>query len=256
MTAILHQGECLRILQSLPDASVDAVITDPPYSSGGFSRDDKSKPVADKYQQHGTKRQYPDFQGDSRDQRSYLMWCSLWIEECVRVMKPGAYFLAFSDWRQLPTMTDAIQCGGIVWRGVITWDKGRGSRAPHTGYFRHQCEFVPWGSKGPAVIAKHGGPFEGCIQATVLQHDKHHMTGKPTPLMRELVRCVAPGGTVLDPFMGSGSTGVAAVMAGLSFIGIEREAAYVTIARERIEAAQGLPVARQDGLFQPEPEEV
>lgn len=250
MTAIIHQGECLKILMTLPDASVDAVICDPPYSSGGFSRDDKSKSVADKYQQNGTLRQYPDFQGDSRDQRSYLVWCSMWIEECVRVMKPGGYFLAFTDWRQLPIMTDAVQCGGIVWRGLVVWDKGRGSRAPHKGYFRHQSEFIVWGTKGPAIIAEHDGPFEGVVQATVLQSDKWHTTGKPTALMKELVRCVAPGGTVLDPFAGSGSTGVAAVMAGLDFIGIEREAAYVQIARDRINAAQGLPVAQQDGLFE------
>ena len=129
-------------------------------------------------------------------------------------------------------------------------DKGRGARAPHKGYFRHQAEYVVWGTKGPAIIAEHDGPFEGVVQATVLQHDKHHTTGKPTALMRELVRCVAPGGTVLDPFAGSGSTGVAAVQAGLNFIGIEREQAYVQIARDRIEAAQGLQVAQQDGLFE------
>ena len=56
------------------------------------------------------------------------------------------------------------------------------------------------------------------------------------------------GGTVLDPLMGSGSTGVAAIQAGIDFIGIEREAAYLAIARERIDAAQGVPM--QDGLFQ------
>lgn len=250
MSAIVHHGECLRILQTLPDASCDAIITDPPYSSGGFSRDDKSKSVADKYQNSATQRTYPDFAGDSRDQRSYLVWCSLWIEECVRIMKPGGYFLAFTDWRQLPIMTDAVQCGGIVWRGLVVWDKGRGSRAPHKGYFRHQSEFVVWGTKGPAIIAEHDGPFEGVVQATVLQSDKWHTTGKPTALMRELVRCVTPGGAILDPFAGSGSTGVAAVQAGLSFIGIEREQAYVDIARDRINAAMGLPVAQQDGLFE------
>jgi len=252
MTAIIHHGEALRILQTLPDASVDAVITDPPYSSGGFSRDDKAKPVATKYQQSGTKREYPDFAGDSRDQRSYLVWCSLWIDECVRILKQGGYFLSFIDWRQLPTLTDAVQCGGIVWRGLIVWDKGAGARAPHKGYFKHQSEFVVWGTKGPAIIAEHDGPYPGVIRETVLQHDKHHTTGKPTPLMRELVRCVAPGGTVLDPFAGSGSTGVAAAQAGLNFIGIEREEAYVAIARNRIAAAEGLPVAQQDGLFQPD----
>jgi site-specific DNA-methyltransferase (adenine-specific) len=67
----------------------------------------------------------------------------------------------------------------------------------------------------------------------------HHPTVKPTDLMRYLVRLVTPpGGVVLDPFMGSGSTGKAAVLAGFRFVGIEREPGYVEIARARIAAAQ------------------
>ncbi len=63
----------------------------------------------------------------------------------------------------------------------------------------------------------------------------HHPTVKPTELMRYLVRLVTPpGGTVLDPFMGSGSTGRAAKFEGFEFIGIEQDAAYVLIAQERI----------------------
>ena len=57
--------------------------------------------------------------------------------------------------------------------------------------------------------------------------------------MRELVRCVEPGGLILDPFAGSGSTGVAALITGRRFIGIEREAAYAAIARQRLLAAAG-----------------
>ena len=73
----------------------------------------------------------------------------------------------------------------------------------------------------------------------------HHPTVKPTALMRYLCRLVTPpGGTVLDPFMGSGSTGKAAVLEGFKFIGIEREAEYVAIAEARIAEAQ-----RQLGLF-------
>jgi DNA modification methylase len=67
----------------------------------------------------------------------------------------------------------------------------------------------------------------------------NHPTVKPTDLMRYLCRLVTPpGGTVLDPFMGSGSTGKAAVLEGFNFIGIEREAEYVEIAKARIAAAQ------------------
>ena len=71
------------------------------------------------------------------------------------------------------------------------------------------------------------------------QRHNHHPTVKPTDLMRWLVRLVTPpGGVVLDPFMGSGSTGKAAVLEGMRFMGIEREAEYLEIARRRIDAAR------------------
>lgn len=235
----LIHGEALQVLQTLPPASVDAVICDPPYSSGGFSRDDKNKTPDQKYTQSGREGRFPDFSGDNRDQRSYLTWCALWMDAALAALKPGGYFLAFTDWRQLPVMTDAVQVAGVFWRGIVVWDKGGGARAPHKGYFRHQAEYVVWGTKGPAVIATHDGPYPGCIAAPVLQHDKHHVTGKPTALMAELIRCVPVGGVVLDPFAGSGTTGVACLRHGRRFIGIEREAGYAEIARQRLQAAAG-----------------
>lgn len=234
----LYRGDCLDIMRRMPDSSLDAVVTDPPYSSGGFTRDDKAADPKDKYQQSQTAKIYPTFSGDSRDQRSYLAWCSLWMYECWRILKPGGYFLCFTDWRQLPVTTDAIQAGGIFWRGIVTWDKGPSARAPRKGYFRHQCEYVVWGTKGKARIAEHDGPFSGCIHNPVKQSEKYHITGKPVELMKELIRCVPPGGTVLDPFCGSGTTGVACAMAGRGFIGIEREAEYCEIAHRRLASAQ------------------
>jgi site-specific DNA-methyltransferase (adenine-specific) len=233
----LIEGEALANLKKLPAASVDAVITDPPYSSGGFSRADKVRDTNSKYTQGGCTTQFQNFSGDSRDQRSYLVWCALWIDECVRVLKPGGYFMTFTDWRQLPVMTDAVQVGGVFWRGIVVWDKGAGSRAPHKGYFRHQCEYVIWGTNGMTIQCQHDGPFAGCIKVPVLQADKFHLTGKPTALMRELCRPVPPGGVILDPFAGSGSTGVAAVQEGRRFIGIERDVEYARIARERLSVA-------------------
>jgi site-specific DNA-methyltransferase (adenine-specific) len=96
----------------MPDASVDAVITDPPYSSGGFTRGDRSASTTAKYTLTGTQIERPAFAGDNRDQRSFGYRCALWLSECLRVAKTGAPIAVFTDWRQLPTMTDAIQAAG------------------------------------------------------------------------------------------------------------------------------------------------
>jgi site-specific DNA-methyltransferase (adenine-specific) len=240
---VLLEGDALEVLRTLPDACADAVITDPPYSSGGFTRSDKAATVAEKYQQSGTERQYSGFSGDNRDTRSWAFWCCLWLSECQRVVKPGGYCLLFTDWRQLPTTTDVFQGGGFIWRGIVSWDKGRGSRAPHKGYFRHQCEYVVWGTNGPCDVPPvddpRGGPWDGSLTIPVRQDDKHHMTGKPTELMRELVKVVPPGGIVLDPFAGSGTTGRAAVFEGRRAILIEKELSYAAICRHRIEETMG-----------------
>lgn len=236
----LIHGEAIESLKGMPEASVDAVICDPPYSSGGSSTNYKTQDPVQKYA-HSTSRsgnKFPSFAGDARDQRSYLQWCAWWIERCERVLKTGGYFLTFIDWRQLPVMTDAVQMGGIVWRGIAVWDKGECARAPHKGFFKHQCEYIVWGTKGQIKNRKDAGPFSGCMRHVVLQKDKHHLTGKPTALMRQLVQVAPPGGLILDPFAGSGTTGVGALLEGRRFIGIERETAYVDIARKRLADAE------------------
>jgi len=241
----LHQGDCLAVLPTLVDNSVDAVVTDPPYSSGGFTRGDRAADPTSKYVQTGVELIRASFGGDNRDGRSWCYWMALWLSECHRIVKPSGYALVFCDWRQLPLASDALQAGGFVWRGVVAWDKGESARAPHTGYFRHQCEYIVWGTKGVSVPALHGGPWPGFIRQGVLLADKHHMTGKPTPLMRQLVQCVAPGDTVLDPFMGSGTTGVAALMEGRRFIGVEMDSHYYSVAERRLHTT-GAPLLVAD----------
>ena len=109
----------------------------------------KQADPAQKYQQPGTKKTYPPMLGDGRDQRSFLTWSILWLTEVWRVAKNGAPILIFTDWRQLPTVTDAVQAAGWCWRGIVCWNK-RSSR-PQIGRFRQQCEFVIFASKGRFV---------------------------------------------------------------------------------------------------------
>ena len=105
-------------------------------------RGDRTAKPSQKYVHTRVAVRRPEFAGDNRDARSWAHWCALWLGLCLRIVRPGGYALLFTDWRQLPAATDALQAGGWVWRGVIAWDKGLASRIPHTGYFRHQCEYV------------------------------------------------------------------------------------------------------------------
>lgn len=234
--ATVYQGESLEILQYLAEQGqqVDAMITDPPYSSGGTFRGDRMQKTSTKYQNSENHGIYDEFSGDNRDQRSYAHWCALWLFQAQQIVRPGGIAALFTDWRQLPTTTDALQAGGFVWRGVGVWDKTLGCR-PMKGRYRNQAEYFVWGSNGPMVNASEiCGP--GVIKYAPNAEPKHHIAGKPTKLIEEMMGIC--GGVVLDPFMGSGTTGIAAVRTGREFIGIELMQSHFDTACKRLEAEQ------------------
>ncbi|CEE15862.1 site-specific DNA-methyltransferase [Xanthomonas citri pv. citri] len=220
----LLQGDALTILPTLEANSFDALITDPPYASGGLTAAARARPPSTKYCRDGG---HADFVGDERDQRSHLKWMHLWLSECARVLKDGAPVLLFTDWRQLTLTTDALQIAGFTWRGITVWDKTEGVR-PQLGRFRNQAEYIVWGSKGNMPLDRRAPVLPGVIRESVRKADKHHLTGKPTELMRQLVRICEAGGRVLDPFAGSGTTLVAAQLEGFEAVGIEMTDQYVS----------------------------
>lgn len=232
----LWEGDVLQLAPLVPPGSIDAVIADPPYCSGGTTSAERARDPSEKYCQGGNTCGRPTFTGDSRDQRSFKYWCTLWLTACRAASKESAYCLVFIDWRQLPTMTDAMQAAGWTWRGVAAWNKGRGARSPHKGYFRHQCEYIVWGSNGRVPKPDDRGPFDGCFDVPTKSSEKLHITGKPTVLLRQLVQIVPPEGTILDPFAGSATTGVAAIQERRRFLGFELSPEYFAISRDRLES--------------------
>ena len=228
---VIYQGEALSVLHSLPADSVDAVITDPPYSTGGMTLASKQQEPCKKYQNSGTKKTYPAMLGDTRDQRSYAFWATWWLSECWRIAREGSPLLVFTDWRQLPTLTDAIQAAGWLWRGVVVWQKP--SARPAIGEFRREAEFVIYGSKGkPSLHSRRC--FPGVFKCPVNAATKVHITGKPVALLQELMGVVVDGGTVLDPFLGGGTTAHAALLTGRKCIGVELSPEYAKLSAERL----------------------
>lgn len=235
----LDDAEALAWLASLDTAAAEAVITDPPYSSGGMLRSDRTNTTRKKYARNDSRTAAADFHGDNRDARSWAYWMTLWLSEAARVVKPGGICALFTDWRQLPAATDALQAGGWVWRGVVPWIK---PDARHQrGRYAQAAEFLVWGTNGPRPIV--GDTLPGYYIARAPRaaengpNKRQHLTQKPLDVMRSIVQIVEPGGLVIDPFAGAGTTLLAAAMEGRRAWGCENHAGHAAKARTRIAQA-------------------
>ena len=232
----LHRGDCFDVVPSLPEG-FDALITDPPYCSGGLHLGTRQQSTRRKYEQNGVLFRRQDFDGDQRDQVSFMAWLGEALRRGHSRLRRGGFVAIFSDWRQLGATQTAMQAAGFVMRGIAVWDKTEGAR-PVPSRLRNQAEFILWGSKGDLVADRSVPTQAGVLRHAVRSGDKFHLTGKPTDVMRWLVRQVRPGGRILDPFAGSGTTGVAALLEGRSFCGVELDPYYARVASLRLSAAE------------------
>jgi len=228
----IYHGDALELLPQLEPGSFGALVTDPPYSSGGAFRSDRMRGTVAKYVHTGTLAYRPEFAGDNRDQRGFLAWCSLWLQAARVLCEPSAHAAVFTDWRQLPTLTDALQAGGWVWRGIAVWSKAFG-RVNSAG-FSAATEFVAWGTNGPAPEERDTYPA-GVFECQPVRADAKHVAQKPEEVMRWLLSVAPKGATVLDPFMGYGTTLRAALDMGNPAVGIDCDEQCCEAAAKRLE---------------------
>lgn len=230
--ATLYLGDCREILPGLP--KVDAVITDPPYCSGGFSESGKQAAKGMGLRSE-TVRELGWFVNDNMTTAGLCWLMSNVAGWCRRSLKQGGTLTAFTDWRMAGHLAPAIESSGFRYQNLIVWAKP--SAGLGTG-FRAQHELALHFSNGTPVYhsASHGNVLT-CSR--VHSSSREHQTQKPVELMRKIVETVSgESQTILDPFMGSGSTGVAAIESARKFIGIELDPDYFDIACRRIEDAQ------------------
>ena len=230
---ILH-GDTLNIIRSFQPGVFDAVITDPPYASGGSKPNEKNRTTTQKYSSMSKENALPDFDGDQKDQRSWTNWMADWLSDARKACRDGAPICLFIDWRQYPSITDALQWAGWIWRGVAVWDKL--TCRPQKGRFRQQSEYIVWGSNGPMPVNRPVGCLPGVFRYANPQN-RIHVTEKPLQLMRDIVKICEPGGRILDPFAGAGTTILAAVREGYEAVGIELNDAYFKLGSDRVRFA-------------------
>lgn len=222
--ARLILGDCRDILPTLP--RVDAVIMDPPYSSGGFQEAGKSSGSI------GT-RSNEVIALDNLSTRGFQRL----MRDVLNPLRGTDEAYVFTDWKMWTYTADALEDAGFRVRNMLVWDKMQmGMGLP----WRNQHELIAFGKKRPAknITGKHGN-----VLGVRRSGNVNHPTEKPVEIMRVLIENSAAQ-TILDPFMGSGTTGCAAVALQRDFIGIEMSPDFFDIACRRIEQAQ-----RQGDLF-------
>lgn len=208
MTWRVEQGDCLDLLKALPDGSVDAVVTDPPYGIALANHDLTGRFRKGNYYVPGDK--YPSA-GNA-------------IVAAARAM--AVPIVAFASPRQ-PWPGE--------WRSLLVWDKGPGvgGGGDVRTTWKQTWELIQVG--GPTRTLN-GGRDAAVLRFHVRRDEfGSHPNQKPVALMQYLIeKLTNPGDTILDPCCGSGSTGVACMQTGRNFIGFEIDPGYCEIARRRI----------------------
>ena len=253
------QGDCLEVLAGLPAGSVDLVFADPPYNlqlGGELHRPDNSRVDA------------VDDAWDRFDSfESYDRFTRAWLGECRRVLKDDGAIWVIGSYHNIFRVGSALQDLGywmlndVVWRKSNPMPNFKGTR------FANAHETLIW-----AARSKDQRRYTFNYDALKVANDdlqmrsdwllpictgeerlkgadghKAHPTQKPEALLHRLILATTrPGEVVLDPFFGTGTTGAAARRLGRGFIGIEREAAYVEVARARIDAV--VPTAAHEAV--------
>lgn len=221
MTVTLYNADCLDILKTLPDGSVDAVVTDPPYGIG----------VA-RYGSFGVgaKSKMGSYAISDWDDQPLSMEQ---FDEIKRVSKWQVIF-GFNHLSHVLPPTKSV----IVWDKKLKndWDDSFSD-----------CEIAWTNLSIPARVYRHLW-IGACRQSeTGKGQGKVHPTQKPIALMEWIIKKYSkPGDTILDPFMGSGTTGVACVQTGRNFIGVELDPGYFAIAEKRIADATGKTPVKQE----------
>ncbi len=240
--------DCITAMRSLPAKSVDMIFADPPYNlqlGGDLNRPDGSHvdAVTDDWDKFDSLAIYDAF-------------TRAWLTEARRILKDNGAIWVIGSYHNIFKVGSAIQDLGywilndIVWRKANPMPNFKGTR------FTNAHETLIWASMGEKarytfnyrsmktlndeLQMRSDWEFPICGGQERLKKDgvKVHPTQKPEALIyRILLACTKPGDVVLDPFFGTGTTGAVAKRLGRRWIGIEREAAYVDAARERIDAA-------------------
>ena len=215
----IYHGDALETLDAMSDR-IDAVVTDPPYCSGGYMEAQKNTKAQGLRGATVGAEGFRWFAGDNLGTAGLMFLLRAVLFRCSDMMNPNRSALVFTDWRMVPNLAPALESSGMRYRNMIVWDKGNAGLGVG---FKPRWEAVLEFSNGSTEYQRKDG--QNLIRVNrVHASAKQHNAEKPVELIAELMSHVtAQGWVVLDPFMGGGTTLVAAKQTGRRGIGIERD---------------------------------
>ena len=225
-----------RVVLPFIDKKVDAIITDPPYNSGGTTLKERMRNSTAKYVNSGTVyKSFPEIAFDGIPEEEWENMLLSVFRLATTKLKQKGLMAVFSDWRRLSKIVSLMRQAGIEVKGVVVWDKGEGSR-PVKGGFRLQTEFIVWGRKdGQGEVPEVYAP--GLVKRPTLTR-KQHITQKPVEVVEHILQVVPNKSVILDPFAGVATTGIASIKKGHYFVGIEIVPEYFLLGSQNLTEAE------------------
>ncbi len=231
----LYNDDCLTILKQIPDKSIDLVVTDCPYRivSGGCTNIPRKDEPSGIFNRRNAFTQKNSKSGKLFDHNDIKF--EQWLPDVYRVLKEDSHCYIMINARNLKDLQTQAEKVGFVFQQLLVWNKGN---ATPNRYYLNACEFILMLRKGKAKNINNMGT-KNILSIPNIKGGKSHPTEKPVELMSILIEnSSSEGDVVLDPFMGSGSTGLASIGSNRNFIGMEIDPTYFNTANERINKAK------------------
>ena len=230
----IHHGDCLMLLGQMPDATADLVVTSPPYNLLNSSGNGMKNGNGGKWSRAALMQGY-DTHSDAMPHHTYVEWQRECLSEMLRVLSPEGAIFYNHKWRVqkglLQDRADIVD--GFPVRQIIIWQRSGGFNH-NPGYFLPTYEVVYLIAKpGFRLAPKAGGV--GDVWRIRQDRGNPHPASFPVELARRAIGATSAQ-VVLDPFIGSGTTAVAALLEGRQFIGMDVSEDYCRLAQQRVDA--------------------
>ncbi|MBT5022985.1 site-specific DNA-methyltransferase [Candidatus Woesearchaeota archaeon] len=240
-----HKGDCIKVMKNMPKEKVQLILTDPPYNASKNGVNLPNNKTGGAYYKVNEK-------WDKFSPKEYLDFTKKWVDEADKRLVPNGSFMVCGSLHNIGEVIIVLKDKGYKFINLITWKKTNPMPNITRRTLTHSTEFIAWFAKGKGwkfnyenmkkynqgKQLKDVWEFSLCQGAERIKGDNGksaHPTQKPLELFKRLVEMATDkGDIIMDPFIGSGTTAIAAEMINRMWIGIDNNNKYIKLANKRL----------------------